>query len=105
MQKISIDLLRQGREIAATYLQEHHRPFEAEVVLRGGGDDFQEVQIACRTLAGLTTRMDLLERALRCYADDAFWEGEVPEAALSYHDQGSVARSALEGKEFYAHRD
>lgn len=105
MQKLGTDLLRQARQIAASYLQESQRGFEADVVLRGGGDDFQEVQVAVRALAATASRLDLLERALHCYADEAFWDGEIAEATLSFHDQGDVARAALDGKEFYAHRD
>ena len=46
------------------------------------------------------------ERALRSYADPGFWEAEIVEATPAYHDQGLIARAALDGRElFELHRD
>lgn len=100
------ELIRDARRAAAAHLTSAGRIDEASIVLEGGGDDFGEVRAAYRAISDVTERIERLERALGCYADPTFWCADSPEAALAFHDQGEIARSALNGKELYAlHRD
>jgi len=99
-------LMPEARRIAAGYLTTMGRPDDACVVREGNGDDYGEVRVALQALSETAARADRLERALACYADPTFWEAECAEAALAFHDQGEIARSAFAGKELYAlHRD
>jgi hypothetical protein len=99
----SLDVVRQA---ARAVLTEMGRFSEAEVVALGKGDDFLEVRTALLAVERTGRRVALLERALRCYADPDFWEGEPCEATLAYHDRGDIAREALQGREGFArHRD
>jgi hypothetical protein len=88
-----------AREIAAEHLIESGRSGEADIVRKGGGDDFPEVQIALRAITRLAERIGRLERALDHYADEAFWGGGDCHAALAFHDSGTVARQTLDGKD------
>lgn len=99
----SIDVVRQA---AWAVLTQKGRFHDADIVARGKGDDFLEVRTALLAVERANRRIALLERALRCYADPDFWEGEPCEATLAYHDRGETARAALEGREGFArHRD
>lgn len=99
-------MIEDARRIAAEVLRNAGQSRDADFVAVGGGDDFPEVRIALETLNGTSERLSLLNRALRCYADPTFWDDEVAEASLAFHDKGEIARSALIGKDLYAqHRD
>ncbi|MDF0491266.1 hypothetical protein PX554_24400 [Sphingomonas sp. H39-1-10] len=99
-------MLLEARRAAAAYLLSVGRSDDARVVNSGGGDDFVEVRVALQAIGATMERLGRLERALACYADQTFWDGDVPEASLAFHDEGEIARSALNGKELYAlHRD
>lgn len=95
-----------ARRIAAAYLADVGRTADARAVNDGAGDDYVEVRVALHAIATMTQRVGRAERALACYADPTFWDGDVPDASLAFHDSGEIARSALAGKELYAlHRD
>jgi len=99
-------LLPEARRSAALYLVTTGRADDARAVRDGKGDDYVEVRVALHALAETIVRVGRIERALACYADQAFWDADCAEASLAYHDQGEIARSALAGKELYAlHRD
>ncbi len=98
--------LLEARRTAAAFLISAGRLDDAGVVSNGGGDDYVEVRVALHIVGATAERVGRLERALACYADQTFWDGDIPEASLAYHDGGEIARSALNGKELYAlHRD
>lgn len=98
--------LTEARRVAAEHLGQAGRTADAAIVARGGGDDFTEVILARRAASSTSDRADRLERALRCYADESFWEELGENAALAAHDRGEIARAALAGRELYAlHRD
>ncbi|WP_448663988.1 hypothetical protein ACG3SL_04725 [Sphingomonas sp. CJ20] len=98
--------LETARQIAADMLAQTGRADDARIVAHGGGDDFIEVRIALAAAGRTASRSALIERALRCYADPTFWDGEPFEAALAYHDQGVIARAGLLGREMFGqHRD
>lgn len=98
--------IENARRIAAEFLTASGRRADAHVVIQSGGDDFAEVQLALLTLGQFGERTAILERALQCYADPTFWNGDQPEASLAFHDQGEIAQAALAGKESYGqHRD
>ena len=98
--------LLEARRAAAAYLVSVGRSDDARVVSNGGGDDFLEVRVALQAIGATVEQVGRLERALACYADQTFWDGDIPEASLAFHDGGDIARSALNGKELYAlHRD
>jgi Icc-related predicted phosphoesterase len=98
--------IESARHIAADLLTASGRIIDADIVLKGGGDDFGEVQVALQAVECAVNRTAILERALHCYADVTFWDAECPEASLAFHDQGEIARAALVGKELYEqHRD
>ncbi|OAN66740.1 hypothetical protein A7X12_10730 [Sphingomonas sp. TDK1] len=95
-----------ARQAAAAVLAETGRAAEADMVVRGQGDDFLEVRTALLAVQRAGSRVALLERALHCYADPDFWDAEPCEAMLAYHDRGDVARAALRGRDGFAqHRD
>ncbi|HLY91530.1 MAG TPA: hypothetical protein VKQ27_21280 [Acetobacteraceae bacterium] len=99
-------MLDQARLLAADFLVQHGQEADARIVRQGGGDDFPEVRLALALQKTHAAQLQRYERALRTYADGAFWDAEIAEAALAYHDQGAVARAALDGKELFAlHRD
>ncbi len=99
-------MLDQARELAAGFLTARGREAEAGIVRQGGGDDFPEVRLALAFQQANRAKLQRYERALHTYADTSFWDADVPEAALAYHDQGAVARAALAGRElFELHRD
>lgn len=98
-------LINNARELAAAALAELGRNGDAAIVRAGGGDDFPEVRAAAAALSATGERTQLLERALRYYADEDLWEGEVPDAALAFYDRGEVARGALAGKDLLSLRD
>lgn len=94
------------RQAAWAVLTQKGRFSDAEVVAVGKGDDFLEVRTALLAVERVSRRAALLERALQCYADPDFWEGEPCEAMLAYRDCGEIAREALQGREGFArHRD
>ena len=98
--------LQKAREAAADYLAAQGKAADAEIVRKGGGDDFPEVAIAMALLRQDEDERRRYERALQSYADPGFWDAEIVEATLAYHDQGIIARAALEGFElFEIHRD
>lgn len=99
-------LLAEARALAAGYHEAHGRDDQARMIRAGGGDDFPEVQVALLAARAARPRIDLYRRALDNYADNGFWAGEFPEAALAFHDAGEIARAALAGREMYElHRD
>ncbi len=99
-------MLDRARLLAADFLVGHGQEEDARIVRQGGGDDFPEVQLALALQKAHAAKLRRYERALQTYADNAFWDAEITEAALAYHDQGAVARAALDGKELFAlHRD
>ena len=98
--------LLEARRAAAAYLIRAGHSDDARVVSNGGGDDYVEVRVALQAVGAAAERIGCLERALACYADQSFWDADTPEASLAFHDEGEIARSALNGKELYAlHRD
>jgi len=99
-------VLARAREAAAAYLSGRGQVLDADIVRRGGGDDFPEVRIALALARQQQDAHGRYERALRSYADADFWEGEIAEAALAFYDRGAIARAALDGREaFETHRD
>lgn len=99
-------MLDRARALAADFLIQRGQEEDARIVRRGGGDDFPEVRLAMALHRALAPQLQRYERALQTYADDAFWDADIAEATLAYHDQGAVARAALDGKELFAlHRD
>ena len=99
-------MIDRARVLAADFLTQHGQEADARIVRKGGGDDFPEVRLAIALQHALAPQLLRYERALQTYADDAFWDAEIAEATLAYHDQGAVARAALDGKELFAlHRD
>lgn len=99
-------MIEEARQVAAGFLERGGHVQAAHLVKAGGADDFAEVRVALAALERSRSRLTLLERTLRCYADPTFWDDEMPEASLAYHDKGAMARSALTGKELFAqHRD
>lgn len=98
--------LQLGRALVVDHLQKAGRSADARIVASGGGDDFAEVTVAVAAFRAASERADRLERALRCYADDGFWDDQANGTSLAFYDQGEVARAALLGKELYnVHRD
>ncbi len=98
--------IRTARTLAASYLAANGRADQADIILRGGGDDFPEVQLAVQLWRMAGGELRRYRQALLAYADGAFWDGDCPEASLAFHDRGDVARGALAGKElFQLHRD
>jgi hypothetical protein len=99
-------MIEEAREVAADLLGRSGRRQDASIVAAGSGDDFSEVRTALAALERRANRLDLIERALRCYADPSFWDEEMPEASLAFHDKGDIARSELAGRDMFAqHRD
>ena len=99
-------MLDQARALAADILTQRGQGSDARIVRQGGGDDFPEVRLAMALHQALAPRLRRYERALQTYADGAFWDADIAEATLAYHDRGDVARAALAGKELFAlHRD
>lgn len=99
-------MLDRARALAAELLTQRGQETDAGIVRQGGGDDFPEVRLAMALHKVFAPQLQRYERALQTYADDTFWEADIAEAALAYHDQGAVARAALDGKELFAlHRD
>jgi hypothetical protein len=95
-----------ARIAAAEALTRAGRSADAAMVRSGRADDFPEVQAAQFALTDLSARTARLERALRCYADETFWEAHLNSEPLAVHDNGDIARAALLGKEsFQQHRD
>lgn len=76
--------LLEARRAAAAYLVSVGRSDDARVVSNGGGDDFLEVRVALQAVKATVEQVGLLERALACYADQAFWDGDIPEASLAF---------------------
>jgi hypothetical protein len=98
-------LLQQARQSAADYFGSIARPDLAEVVIAGGGDDFDEVRAAAQALSLQAERIARYEQALRQYADAEFWNEDLPGGALSSHDRGEMARNVLAGRSPFYHRD
>ncbi len=99
-------MIDEARQVAAGFLDRNGRARDARLVEAGAADDFGEVRMALAVLSRNAGRLTLLERALRCYADPTFWDEDVAEASLAWHDKGAIARSALAGRESFAqHRD
>ena len=95
----------EARELAASVLAALGRTRDAMIVRSGGGDDFPEVRVETIALKTTDERTQLLERALRYYADADPLKAEVVEGALAFLDRGEVARLALAGKDSLAQRD
>lgn len=103
---MSANLLDQARDLAATVLLDQGKNVDAGIIRQGGGDDFPEVRLALALYRASRAQLQRYEHALRTYADASFWDAAIPEATLAYHDQGTVARAALDGKDlFQLHRD
>lgn len=99
------EAVEQARVFAAQVLAASGRGDLAEIVRRGGGDDFPEVMAAVAALDGLTDRLRRQAEALRFYADPGFWEDDLPGGPLAGHDRGEMARNVLAGRRPFYHRD
>lgn len=98
-------LVAAAREIAASVFNATSREDLADMVLSGKGDDFPEVTAILAGLGELSARSQILEDALRVYADPEFWDDELPGGSLAHHDGGEAARNALSGRRPFFHRD
>jgi len=91
-------LIGQARAFAAAFLDGMQRQDLAAMVRAGDGDDFPEVLSATALLQGLVANIAHHEEALRIYADDSFWDDELPGGSLASHDKGQMARNVLAGR-------
>lgn len=106
IERRATDHVAAARRAAADVLERSGRHLDSGIVRRGGGDDFAEVQAALKAVSAASAQVARLERALRCYADETFWEAVAHGDSLAAHDAGEIARAALSGKEmFQQHRD
>ena len=94
-----------ARIFAADLFTSALRPDLAAMVIRGDGDDFPEVSAALSLLQRHSDQLARQEQALRCYADDTFWDDELPGGSLALHDKGEMARNVLAGRRPFYHRD
>jgi hypothetical protein len=101
----SDETLVQARALAADMLAAGARGDLAEIVRRGAGDDFPEVAAAAAALGALADQLRRQDEALRCYADPAFWDDDLPGGPLAWHDKGEMARNVLAGRRPFHHRD
>ena len=99
------DAITRARAFAAEVLAAGARDDLAEIVRRGGGDDFPEVTAAIAVLGGLSDRLRQHAEALRVYADPDFWDDDLPGGPLAHHDRGEIARNALAGRRPFHHPD
>lgn len=104
--RVTGGLKEDARRAAAQLLERLGRTEDANIVRAGGGDDFLEVRVALHALSDMAAKVQRLERALRCYADETLWEAHPHSEPLAAHDRGAMARAALAGREaFELHRD
>jgi len=92
-------VLGDARAVAAAFLESHGQEPLGAAVRAGGGDDFPEMKIALAALRMHQRELERLRTALACYAEPDFWEANVSEATLAYHDHGTIARDALAGRD------
>ncbi|PXA84830.1 hypothetical protein DMC47_39435 [Nostoc sp. 3335mG] len=87
----------EAREWAASVHDGAGHDDMARAIRSGGGDDFFEVKVALLARSAMLQQVTRYKIALGVYADDSFWDAEIPEASLAFHDGGEVARAALAG--------
>lgn len=75
------------------------------MVLAGAGDDFPEVLAAIALIETQVSRSARHEAALKAYADDDFWDDDLPGGSLASHDRGEMARNVLMDRPPFFHRD
>lgn len=93
-----------AREFAAQYFEAQGRSDLSNMVRRGEGDDFAEVQSASSLMDIHAEKLARYEAALKQYAEPDFWE-EMPGGSLAAHDGGEMARNVLRGRPAFYHRD
>ena len=101
----SHEAVEQARAFAAEVLVADAREDLAEIVRRGGGDDFPRGRGSLRRPGRLSDRLRQHAEALRVYADPDFWEDDLPGGPLACHDKGEIARNVLAGRRPFHHRD
>jgi len=92
---LSGDPLAEARLAAGRLLSDRGYAREAEIILRGEGDDFAEVRIALALQRQWAARDRQLAAVLRTYADADFWDGAGAAEPPALADHGALARSAL----------
>lgn len=98
-------VLEEAREIAGDLFAAASRPDLAALARQGDGDDFPEVAVLAGLLQKRADRFAQQEQALRWYADESFWDDQLPGGSLALHDRGEVARNVLAGRRPFYHRD
>lgn len=97
--------LKEAREIAGELFAAASRPDLAALARMGDGDDFTEVAVLAAILEKRADRTAQQEQALRWYADESFWDDQLPGGSLALHDRGEIARNVLAGRRPFYHRD
>jgi hypothetical protein len=97
--------LEEAREIAAELFAAAARHDLAALARSGEGDDFTEVAVLAGILQKRADRSAQREQALRWYADESFWDDQLPGGSLALHDRGEIARNVLAGRRPFYHRD
>lgn len=97
--------LKEAREIAGELFAAASRSDLAALARRGDGDDFTEVAVLAAILQKRADRAAQQEQALRWYADESFWDDQLPGGSLALHDRGEIARNVLAGRRPFYHRD
>jgi hypothetical protein len=97
--------LKEAREIAGELFAAASRPDLAAQARRGDGDDFTEVTVLAGMLQRRADWAAQQEQALRWYADESFWDDQLPGGSLALHDRGEIARNVLAGRRPFYHRD
>jgi len=95
VESLKDETLAEARLAAGRLLSDRGYAREAEIILRGEGDDFAEVRIALALQRQWAARDRRLATALRTYADADFWAGAGAADSPALADQGALARSAL----------
>lgn len=98
-------VLKEAREIAGELFAAASRPDLAALVRNGDGDDFTEVMVLARILQKRVDRSAQQDQALHLYADESFWDDQLPGGSLALHDRGEIARNVLAGRGPFYHRD
>jgi hypothetical protein len=89
--------ITEAREWAASVHDDGGSKNVAAIIRSGRGDDFSEVKVALLARTAMLQQITRYRIALDVYADEGFWNAEIPEASLAFHDIGEVARAALAG--------
>lgn len=87
----------EAREWAAAIHHDAGRGDMVRMIRSGLGDDFPEVKVALLARTAMLREVARYRIALGVYADDGFWDADVPEASLAFHDGGEIAKAALAG--------